>query len=284
MANVASITGGEKQKSVVDLTVFMSIVLIITGKILSSVILLNLVTLTGTQYYGIMTDSHDRYPSHDKSPLSKLDHATVALYVGHKFLSTSDAALQMNRVFRAQRKRDSNLLDKLQEIGRAVEPVDPVFGVDQELPALKAFLAGSTVALETLDMIALELGITTSDFRNFWKKQTEFVRLVQPHSREDMTPQEFYAQVGMGIMDTGQRELYGLDQAYKDLIEKVDDTNVISFTHSNVFKASFGYLTAAGMHAFSKMLEAQDLAVFESEALKEDRDWNEWLRGITKNN
>jgi|GEM_PF-6235056 len=209
------------------------------------------------------------------NPLDRIDHEIVALSAGVRILGNGNVPRNVKYLFALQQQLRIDLVNKLFEFGKFVEPVEYREGAltfDTELRRAKTFMSGMTVALTTLDAMANELEIERGEWRDVWLARPEFIRSVSKDSLVNLDEKAACEAKGRAVIEIGHRELAQIEQPYVELLSRVDDGYPTLARYSNIFHASFGYVFGAGREAMKDILLERDLYESQQTPQELDRD------------
>lgn len=185
-------------------------------------------------------------------PLSAIDHQKVAMYTAARLHSGKGIAKEMQRAYDFNRHFRPELLERLINRGKFIEPVsEDLHILDEELIRMRVFNAGCALALIALDNFADEADVDRGQWRDVWIALPEGADAPAPVPEgRPMTDDDCY-RVGAAIIALGQRRLSELEQPYQDMVATVADERPERSLHENVFHASFGYAFGVGRSVIS---------------------------------
>jgi hypothetical protein len=198
-------------------------------------------------------------------PLGNVDHDLVRLYTQGRIMSGRGVRNELQRVFSTNRFHSRELIERLINYGKFLEPYDDELeAMDETYMRTRVFNAGVALALATTANMAFELDIDQFEWRRHWIKLPADVDAPMKITIDKTSSSEDCYKIGAAIISIGQRNLSELEDPYVQMLSELEGEYETAGAFNNIFQSSYGYVFGVGRNVLREVIYPEAI---ESEVL-----------------
>ena len=179
--------------------------------------------------------------------VDEIDPKLVADYMKGRLFSGVDVAKEIKRLHVFNKLVKPELLTRLIEMGRYLEPInEELIVTDMELSRARAFASASALALGVLDILSQEVRGTRSEWRTAWTNLSRTFDFPDKDLVGNVNTRDDCETVAKKLMALGHKQWDKLPKEYQQMVYEIEERYPEIIPQSNVFEASFAYVFAYG--------------------------------------
>ncbi len=203
-------------------------------------------------------------PTSNYDPLAFIDHASVCedLYLSIK----GDTSSYIHTNYELHDQMQRPVFRAFEYVARRMRELDEDDVVIDDTTQIGVFKSGVTLALGTLEHMAIMLGIDVDDFYQGWEKSSVLV-LPPEFSDDEKTEVQKIKATTEVVEKLSSIYLESLPQDFAQFVQKAEKNYMQIQGRTDMFRTAFGYVLGSGYRNLQYMYERRKFGDFDLEAL-----------------